>query len=473
MTIAAIVIGATGITVMLTFVTSVKSYVVNQFTQSGEIRQIQVSQSQNLTFSGIGNNGGPSAPGTKVITPSVELKIAAFPHVVGVSATSNQNGGGIEYMAYGSKKLQANIVGYEANNIVKPPLVAGRDLTLADHSGVVLLSQDYANALGFSGSGAGAIGKTVELHTFNGYTGQGAPLPLTLPAQIQCGQGSQCRGGPASGLPALNLPARVVGVVSKNYNSQTIYMPLSWAIGIGNQSQPNNVIYSSNGNGQPGSGPNGNGQPGSGPNGSSPPGPSRVEGGWSKPSVTAFLKNNGGYQSLVVEVDNSANISSVASRIRQSGFGAATGQSQLNSQTNVANIIGLVLGALGLVALAIAALGVMNTMVMSVLERTREIGVMRALGARRSTIRRLFTFEALVLGFFGGFFGVVIGYIILLVAKPFIANKFPGGVTPTITVPIWLMLLVIALTTFIGFLSGLIPSRRAARLDPIEALRYE
>jgi putative ABC transport system permease protein len=189
--------------------------------------------------------------------------------------------------------------------------------------------------------------------------------------------------------------------------------------------------------------------------------------------VTAFLKNNGGYQSLVVEVDNSANISSVASRIRQSGFGAATGQSQLNSQTNVANIIGLVLGALGLVALAIAALGVMNTMVMSVLERTREIGVMRALGARRSTIRRLFTFEALVLGFFGGFFGVVIGYIILLVAKPFIANKFPGGVTPTITVPIWLMLLVIALTTFIGFLSGLIPSRRAARLDPIEALRYE
>ena len=112
-------------------------------------------------------------------------------------------------------------------------------------------------------------------------------------------------------------------------------------------------------------------------------------------------------------------------------------------------------------------------MIMSVLERTREIGVMRALGARRSTIRRLFTFEALVLGFLGGFFGVAIGSVILLLGKPLIAKQFPNGTTPSLTVPLWLVAVVIALTTFIGFLSGLLPSRRAARLDPIEALRYE
>jgi len=456
LTIAAIVIGATGITIMLTFVTSVKSYVVNQFVQSGEARQIQVSQSQNLSFNPLGNNGGPTAPGTKIITPNIELQIAAFPHVTGVSAEIGQNGGnGIEYLVLGSTKLQPNIVGYQANHVLKIPLQAGRGLTSTDSSGVVVLTADYANALGFSGSGASAIGKTIYFHTYPGYTGVGAVLPSTLPPQVQCSQGQNCRGGPTSGLPSLNLPARVVGVVAKGYNSQTVYVPLAWAIGISNQSQPNNVIYQSSGNNQGGSGPG------------------QVLGGWKTPPLSTFLINSNGYQSLTVKVDNSAYLSSTASRIRKLGFGAVTGQSQLTQQTNAANIIGLVLGALGLIALAIAALGVMNTMIMSVLERTREIGVMRALGARRSTIRRLFTFEALVLGFLGGFFGVAIGSVILLLGKPLIAKQFPNGTTPSLTVPLWLVAVVIALTTFIGFLSGLLPSRRAARLDPIEALRYE
>jgi putative ABC transport system permease protein len=456
LTIGAIVIGATGITIMLTFVTSVKSYVVDQFTQSGEARQIQVSQSQNLFFHPLGNNGGPTAPGTKIITPNVESLIAKFPHVVGVSASMGQNGGnGIEYVVLGSKKLQPNIVGYQANHVLKLPLQAGRALNSADSSGVVILTSDYANALGFSGSGASAVGKTIYLHTYPGYTGQGASLPSTLPPQVHCTQGQNCRGGPTSGLPALNLPARVVGIVNKSYNSQTIYMPLAWAIGISNQSEPNNISYQSSGNNQGGFGTG------------------FVLGGWRTPSLDAYLVNSNGYQSLTVEVDNSDYLTTIASRIRQLGFGAVTGQSQLTQQTNAANVIGLVLGALGLIALAIAALGVMNTMIMSVLERTREIGVMRALGARRSTIRRLFTFEALVLGFLGGFFGVVIGSVILLFAKPFITRQFPSGTTPSLTVPLWLVVIVIALTTFIGFLSGLLPSRRAARLDPIEALRYE
>ncbi|HEY5104386.1 MAG TPA: FtsX-like permease family protein, partial [Acidimicrobiales bacterium] len=296
------------------------------------------------------------------------------------------------------------------------------------------------------------------LHTFPGYTGIGATLPTTLPPQLSCSQNSQnCRGGPASGLPALNIPVRIVGVVDKNYNNQTIYAPLTWTIDLSNQSQPQGITYPNSNNGSP---PNQNQ-------------PATVAGGWLKPSVASFLARSGGYSSLVVEVDNSTNISSVATQIRELGLGAATGQSQLTKQTNVANIIGLVLGGVGLIALAIAALGVMNTMVMSVLERTREIGVMRALGARRSTIRRLFTFEALVLGFFGGFFGVLIGYVLILVAKPILASNFAKGTTPNISVPIWLVFVVIALTTFIGFISGLVPSRRAARLDPIEALRYE
>src|SRR5439155_15951247 len=139
----------------------------------------------------------------------------------------------------------------------------------------------------------------------------------------------------------------------------------------------------------------------------------------------------------------------VATVIDHMGVSAATGLAELTQRKNKANVAGLVLGALGLIALGIAALGVMNTMVMSVLERTREIGVMRALGARRSTIRRLFTFEAASLGFFGGLFGVIIGYVFVLVAKPVISRSVKSGqlAGASFAVPIWLVVLVIAGTT--------------------------
>ena len=463
LTIFAIVIGATGITIMLTFVTSVKSYVVSQFTQTGEVRQIQVGQLTSLSWSSSNNGGNQAAPGSKLVTPSIESAVAAIPHVVGVSAQFGGNGGGgwqtgIQYLAYGSKKLIVNnIAAFETNGVIQLPLVAGRNFQASDQAGVVMVTQDYANAMGFSGNGAGAVGKTLDLHTNQGYTGAGATLPDVLPPQQQCSQGQQnCNGGPTSGLPATDLPARVVGIVSKNYNSQSIYMPLTWYIAIANQSQPINVQYT------------GQSQPNQPPNG-----PTYVRGGWKKPSTLEFIKNQGGYRSLVAVVDNTDNVAVTARRISALGMGTATGLSQLNQQVTAANIIGLVLGGLGLIALAIAALGVMNTMIMSVLERTREIGVMRALGARRSTIRRLFTFEASTLGFFGGLFGVLLGFVLLAIAKPIIANQFAKSTVLNLSVPIWLMFLVVGLTTLIGFFSGLVPSRRAARLDPIEALRYE
>jgi putative ABC transport system permease protein len=135
-----------------------------------------------------------------------------------------------------------------------------------------------------------------------------------------------------------------------------------------------------------------------------------------------------------------------------------------------------VLGGIGGIALVVAAVGVVNTMVMSILERTREIGVMRAVGARRSTVSRLFTFEAGLLGFFGGIIGLVIGYAAVLVANPLVNKQLQGNNIQSsniIGLPLWLILGVVGLTTVIGILAGLYPARRAAKLDPVEALHYE
>jgi ABC-type antimicrobial peptide transport system permease subunit len=517
LTISAIVIGATGITIMLTFVTSVKNYIVNQFVQSGQVRQIAVAQNPDLTYDPAGGGGGGIAPSpgggssgpVSLMTPALETKIAAIPHVTAISAMLQDGGGGggIEYLSLGSKRLQANFFGYEPNGVIEPPLIAGRDLRSSDKAGVMLVSQDYADALGYKSAYAKLVGKTVQLHTRIGYTGAGATLPDVLPAQRPCAPDQHGPNvcGPMSGLPAIALPARVVGVVSKEFHGQTTFIPLSWLLGMANDAQPRDVRYAQQSNGSQQCGPNQPCQqcapnqpcrpqprqqqcaPNQCPQPSGGPqcqpgqpcgqqGPGTVIGGWTRQSISALIANRGGYQSMIAQVDTLANVAGVASSIDRLGVNAATGLDALNERKQKANVLGAVLGALGLIALGIAALGVMNTMVMSVLERTREIGVMRALGAGRSTIRRLFSFEAAGLGFFGGLFGVLLGYGIVLGAKPIISRAVKSSSqagAPNFSVPVWLIAMVTIGTTLIGFLSGFLPARRAARLDPVEALRYE
>ena len=484
LTIAAIVVGATGVTIMLTFVTSVKNYIVDQFVQTGEIRQIQVGQNADLTFDPSGQSGGgggavAAAPtgasgssgpagGPVTLSPALEAQVGAIPHVTGVAAVLAQGGDpAIQSVSFGNQQAAIrNLVGYEPNGVIKSTLVAGHTFAATDTANAVLITRDYADALGFKGKAAQLVGKSIDLHTAAGYTGVGVTLPDVLPPQIACqpGPNRACNGGPASGLPAVTFSARVVGIVDPAHLSGVVYLPLPWMIGLLDQAQPKGVRYS---------GPTQPGQPGQPPQ--VPTGPGVVVGGWGAESPEQFVADRGGYQSFVVDADREGNVTAVAAAIKSLGVNAATGIAQLDDQKSKADTVALILGGLGLVALGIAALGVMNTMVMSVLQRTREIGVMRAVGARRATIRRLFTFEAAALGFFGGLFGVVIGYVFVLVAKPAISNAVKSSPIKgaSFTVPLWLVVLVIGGTTVVGLASGFLPARRAARLDPVEALRYE
>jgi ABC-type antimicrobial peptide transport system permease subunit len=180
--------------------------------------------------------------------------------------------------------------------------------------------------------------------------------------------------------------------------------------------------------------------------------------------TTSFVDRNG-YDQLTAKVDNSKNAKQVADA-----------ETMINEQLSVFNIIGLVFGGIGGIALAVAAIGVVNTMIMAILERTREIGVMRAVGARRSTVSRLFTFEASLLGFCGGVVGVGVGFGLARIANVFLNKQLASNSVKAhniIVLPPWLILSVIIVTTVIGMLAGLYPAHRAARLDPVEALHYE
>jgi len=184
-----------------------------------------------------------------------------------------------------------------------------------------------------------------------------------------------------------------------------------------------------------------------------------------------------GYDSLVVKVDQASNAAGVAKNIRnQFKLGAADAETAIKQQLAIFNILGAILGGIGGIALVVAAVGVVNTMVMSILERTREIGLMRAVGAKRSTISRLFTFESSMLGLMGGSVGILIGYALTLIGNPLINKQLKGNSIQSsniLSLPPWLIVSVILGTTVIGMLAGLGPARKAAKLDPVEALRYE
>ena len=130
----------------------------------------------------------------------------------------------------------------------------------------------------------------------------------------------------------------------------------------------------------------------------------------------------------------------------------------------------------GSLALAVATLGIINTLVMAILERRREIGILKALGAADRDVRRLFFAEAGAMGLLGGVVGVTMGWLIGRALNFGTDVYLRGQDLPSVTislVPWWMVAAAIAFAVAVSLAAGIYPASRAARLDPIEALRYE
>lgn len=464
LTIFAIVIGATSVTIMLTIVFSAKGFITSQFEQNGTFQQVLVSPQTDISWGS--GSGGPncnsSDPTCVKLTDSLVTKMAQTPHVIGIARQTRVNN--FDGLFYGSTKLRLNqITAYDSNGIIVNNMLAGRDIQTSDGQGVLTVTSDYADALGYKKNYAGLIGKTVSLHTQGYYSGVGSdPLAQYNYMQQQCrnlGPGQNCSP------PPVEISGKIVGIANANGpaggDSYTVRVPLTWARGMEEnqsyqvspaaQQQANNYCQTH-------------------------PGPCNPVQPQPTLTVTDELALNG-YTDLVVKVDQSSNAATVAKSIRtQFKVGAADAETAIKQQLSIFNVLGIILGGLGGIALVVAAVGVINTMIMSILERTREIGVMRAVGAKRSTISRLFTFEASLLGLMGGIVGVMIGYSLTLVGNPILNHQLKGnGLTTNniLSLPSWLIASVLVGTTIIGMLAGLYPAHKAAKLDPVEALRYE
>jgi putative ABC transport system permease protein len=182
------------------------------------------------------------------------------------------------------------------------------------------------------------------------------------------------------------------------------------------------------------------------------------------------------YAALNIRVTSPTAVAEIESRVTHMGFAAFSLIDVTRNLRTFFAIFDLFLGIFGSLALAVASLGIINTLVMAILERRREIGVLKALGAADRDVRQLFFAEAGVMGLAGGVFGVLLGWGIgrAIQLATMIYLKRQGVTPPNIwSVPWWLVAGAIAFAVVVSLASGIYPASRAARLDPVEALRYE
>ena len=184
-----------------------------------------------------------------------------------------------------------------------------------------------------------------------------------------------------------------------------------------------------------------------------------------------------GYDSAVVRVTDPVELTQVREKITELGFGSFSIVDELDQIRTVFLIIDSVLGLLGGISLLVASFGIANTMIMSILERTREIGIMKAIGAEDREIKLIFFVEAAVIGVTGGVIGVLLAWGIDALANR-LAYRFilkPQGASfiDFFDLPVYLWLGAILFALVISILAALYPASRAARIDPVRALRHD
>jgi putative ABC transport system permease protein len=182
------------------------------------------------------------------------------------------------------------------------------------------------------------------------------------------------------------------------------------------------------------------------------------------------------YDSLTVRLTGASKVKDAEDSIKQMGFAAYSLLDATRSLGLVFAVFDLFLGIFGSLALVVASLGIINTLVMAILERRREIGILKALGAADRDVRRLFFVEAGAMGLLGGIFGVLIGWLIGRAinfgTNIYLARRDLPAISVT-AVPWWMVAAAIGFSIAVSLVAGMYPASRAAKLDPVQALRYE
>ncbi len=446
LTIIAVVIGATAVISLVSLVLGFSNVFMSQMEAVGAFTQVAVTASTEVEDVGpfSGGRGGAEESGKKLDDNTVKL-VEDIDHVVAASPVVYVHSLETMKIEGGEKKFRTNTQAYTPNKASEKTLSAGRNFNSDNVDGKVIIGRRFLKGFGYEDDAEGIIGKKIIFTTYKGYSGEGAEIP---------GPNAQKEDWDAFQEKITEIKAEIIGVTIPGPEEGSLYIPLEWGRKIMTHKwwevdQEAKEQLERQGKLQ---------------------GPPPME------LHTQSEIEQRGYSYLLAKVDDANNVEAAAEEIKKHDLGAITAKDFLDSFLRILSIVGIVLGSIGGIALFVAAIGIINTMIMAIYERTREIGVMRACGARRSTVRRLFTFEATLIGFWGGVFGVLAGIGLSKVANIFANRSLESqgmSAENIISLPWWLILGTIGFTMIIGLVSGLYPAHRAAKLDPVEALRYE
>ncbi|MFA6082164.1 MAG: FtsX-like permease family protein [Patescibacteria group bacterium] len=443
LTIIAIMVGSLSLILMASVIISIKQSLTDQFKQLGAFDLVTVVKDPNSVNSSslIGSNGDPSEG--KNMDDTTLAQARRLDHVI--AATGVVNGIGVKTMKLEGqdKKTWASIVGFDPDSAVFNISTAfGRKLVATD-TDKILVGNRFVQDMGYTSHPNDLVGKNVILTFQNG--GNSAPDWGSPPPRPPMNADKSWW----ENQPSIEIPVEIVGITGSGaIDDGQSYVTLSWARHLMTNVQWEFPKCDKD---------------------------SECGSTMQLTKTDNFLQQ--GYGSILLKVDDTKNIGTVAESVKKLGYGATTAQTMLDQINQILLLISIVLAVIGGISLFVATIGIINTMIMATYERTKEIGMMRACGATRATIRHLFTFEAALLGFFGGVFGIIISYGLVKIAK-LLFTKYGAslGSLPLEHLgefPWWLVIAVIIFTTLLGMMSGLIPAIRAARLNPVEALRYE
>ncbi len=189
-----------------------------------------------------------------------------------------------------------------------------------------------------------------------------------------------------------------------------------------------------------------------------------------KPTVGSKVK----YDQIYVKANTMNETIDIAKQIQEMGYQAYANAEWIASYQKQMQSLQLILGGIGAVSLLVAAIGITNTMIMSIYERTREIGIMKVIGCVVSDIRSLFLYEAGIIGLVGGAIGIGFSYALSFVLNKVGGGSFLGGFgggSKLSVIPIWLALGAVLFAILVGLVAGFLPAHRATRLSALEAMR--
>ena len=439
LTVLGVIIGTAAIVVMVSLGIGLNEMTMEQIASWGSLTTIEVySQSSGggMQMMGAAMSSQNSESEPNYITDKVIDNFKRIPHVTGVSPVLNMNVV-MRQGAYISTYVQ--LKGVSQSYLEQLELAEGRlpqpgELGLVFGNGVI---RDFTNAK--TGKGYWDTGEMPDVDPM----GKPMFVIFDMDAYYQSqGSGSSSDGTPVK--PPKKYMIETTGMLAGGENGYSNY---SWYVFTdidGLKAQLKKVFKK--GTPIPGQPTNKKGKP----------------------------LNELVYNSAEVFVDDMENVTQVQEQLAAMGYQVNSQMDFLESSRQQSNMVQAVLGGIGAVSLFVAAIGIANTMMMSIYERTKEIGVMKVLGCDMGNIRNMFLIESGFIGFMGGTIGVALSYGVSAIVNRFVNMSQSMGLSGDLSrIPPWLSMAAIGFAVFVGMAAGVMPAVRAMKLSPLAAIRNE